>query len=82
MEELKIIYEHGQPHGIRDKGGFLFFFPTVSKYTGQEERYRAEVEELYALADYLLLSLEGRNEEEIFPGTNDALEKLNIKGRE
>ena len=57
MKGLKIIYEHGQPHGIRDEGGFLFFFHKVSKYTGQDERYREELKELFELADYLLESL-------------------------
>lgn len=56
-DELQIIYKHGKPKGIRDRGGFLFFFPTVSKYTGQEERYRQEINQQYALADYLLNSL-------------------------
>ena len=56
--ELRIIYKHGQPEGIRDKGGFLFFFPKVSKYEGQEERYRLEIEQSYRLSDYLLNMLE------------------------
>lgn len=54
---LQIVYEHGAPKGIRDSGGYLFFFPRVSKYTGQEERYRLEVAQQLALADYLLGSL-------------------------
>ena len=57
MEGLKITYEHGQPDGIRDKNGFLFFFHKVLKYTGQDERYREELKELFELADYLLESL-------------------------
>jgi len=56
-DKLQVIYEHGQPKGIRDAGGFLFFFPTVSKYQGQEERYRQEIEQQYKLADYLLNAL-------------------------
>ncbi len=51
---LKIIYENGQPHGIRDRGGYLFFFREISKYSGQEKRYREEIERAYSLADYLL----------------------------
>ena len=59
--ELQIIYEHGQPEGIRDKGGFLLFFPKVSKWSNQEERYREEIAERYRLADYLLKKLEQSN---------------------
>ena len=57
MKGLQIIYKNNKPYGIRDEGGFLFFFVNISKYTGQEERYRKEVEEQYELADYLLSSL-------------------------
>jgi hypothetical protein len=62
-EKLQIIYKNHKPYGIRDDGGYLFFFSDVSKYPGQEERYRSEVEEQFALADYLLQSLEERKEE-------------------
>ena len=62
-EELMITYESGQPHGIRDVHGYLFFFTRVTKFTGQEERYRSEIEEQYALADYLLAALAIRIEE-------------------
>ena len=54
MKELKIIYKHNKPYGIRDSGGFLFFFTNIFKYSGQEERYRQEIEEQFELADYLL----------------------------
>jgi hypothetical protein len=54
---LKIIYKNNKPHGIRDNGGFLFFFTSIDKYQGQEERYRQEVEQQYQLADYLLKHL-------------------------
>ena len=57
MEELRIIYKNNKPYGIRDSSGFLFFFAGISKYTGQEERYRQEVQEQYELADYLLNAL-------------------------
>jgi len=53
-EDLRIIYKHNKPYGIRNKGGFLFFFIKISKFPNQEERYRKEVEEQYKLADYLL----------------------------
>jgi len=54
---FQIIYKQNKPYGIRDENGFLFFFAGIMKYTGQEERYRQEVEEQYELADYLLKSL-------------------------
>ena len=55
--EIKIIYKHNKPYGIRDSGGFLFFFTGVDKYSGQEERYREEIEQQFRLADYLLEAL-------------------------
>jgi len=58
--KLQIIYKNNKPYGIRDETGFLFFFAGVSKFPGQEERYRQEVEEQYRLADYLLASLLSR----------------------
>jgi hypothetical protein len=63
MSKLKIIYKNNKPYGIRDSGGFLFFFSDVHKYTGQEERYRQEVAEQYELADYLLNALQNRSEQ-------------------
>ena len=62
MEDLHIIYKDGKPHGIRDRGGFLFFFVNINKFPGQEERYRKEIEEQYGLARYLLKTLEERHE--------------------
>jgi hypothetical protein len=60
--KLQIIYKHNKPYGVRDSTGFLFFFADVSKYPNQEERYRQEVQEQFALADYLLSSLQARGE--------------------
>lgn len=57
-DQLKLVYEHGQPHGIRDRGGYLMFFPSVTKYEGQEERYRNELAQRSRLADFLLRSLQ------------------------
>lgn len=61
--ELKIIYKNNKPCGVRDSSGFLFFFADVSKYQGQEERYRLEVEQQYKLADFLLAALQSYNAE-------------------
>jgi len=58
MQDVKIIYKHNKPYGIRDKGGFLFFFSGINKYQNQEERYREEIEERFKLADYLKSKLE------------------------
>lgn len=52
--DVEIIYKNGCPYGIRDESGYLLFFTKVSKYTGQENRYRKDVEQQYKLADYLL----------------------------
>lgn len=56
-EKLEIVYKNNKPYGIRDEGGFLFFFINITKYSDQEERYRREVEEQFELADYLLEKL-------------------------
>ena len=58
-----VIHKHNKPQGIRDETGFLFFFAGISKYTGQEERYRQEVQEQYELADFLLNALQHKEEE-------------------
>lgn len=50
----QIIYKNGKPDGIRDEGGFLLFFPEITKWSGQEERYRSEIHEQYKLADKIL----------------------------
>lgn len=55
--EIQITYKGDLPDGIRDKGGYLFFFTEVSRYQGQEERYKREVEDTHKLADFLLLKL-------------------------
>ncbi len=56
-DRLQITYLNGKPRGIRDRGGILFLFPTVSKYIGQEERYRQEIKQQHDLVDYLLKAL-------------------------
>jgi hypothetical protein len=53
MKQLQIIYKNNKPQGIRNETGFLLFFTQISKYPGQEERYRQEVEEQFKMADYL-----------------------------
>jgi hypothetical protein len=41
--EVRVIYEHGEPHGVRDVSGYLCHFNRVPKFEGQEERYRREL---------------------------------------
>ncbi len=59
-EDLRIIYQMEMPYGIRNKAGFLFFFTSVTKYTGQDERFTRETKELNDMADYLLESLKNQ----------------------
>ena len=58
--ELKITYKHHKPYRIRDKDGYLLFFPPITQYPGQPERYRNDIEEQFALADFLLQALAQR----------------------
>jgi len=60
--KVQIICKNNKPYGIRDDAGFLFFFTKVSKFQGQEERYRQELEEQFTLADYLLTALQERGQ--------------------
>ena len=55
--EVRIIHKYGQPYGIRDDGGYLLFFPTISKYTDQEERYIKEIQECFDLAEKIKKTL-------------------------
>ena len=57
MEELQIIHKNGQPYGIRDKGGYILFFPKVSKYDNQEERYIEEIKQRFDIAEKILKAL-------------------------
>ena len=57
-KEYKIIYKNNKPYGIRDNGGYLFFFSPIFKYEGKEEIYRNEIMEQYKLADFLKKQLE------------------------
>jgi len=52
--DVTVIYENDAPHGLRNKSGYQFFFPKVTKFSGQEERYQRELEEQRNLARYLV----------------------------
>lgn len=55
--KARIIYKNNKAYGIRDDGGYLFFFANITRFTGQDERYREEIEEQLKLADYLVAVL-------------------------
>jgi len=59
-KDLEVYYKNGRPQCIRDITGVLFFFSDIQHYNGQEERYKEEVMEQYALAEYLLVALKNR----------------------
>lgn len=48
--KIDIIFQGGQVFGIRDEGGYLVFFPKVTKYEGQETRYKNQVMKFRKLA--------------------------------
>lgn len=60
----RIIFEHGEPHGIRDDNGFLCFLHPVTKYPCQEDRYKKELAERRAAAELIVAAL--NNEQPAF----------------
>lgn len=54
---MKIIYKNNKPYGIKNNNGFLLFFPKITKYTGQENRYRKEIQKQKEFAEFLLETL-------------------------
>lgn len=50
-------YEGTRPHGIRDRGGYLLFFPKITSYTGQPERFKREIAEQHELAETIMTAL-------------------------
>lgn len=56
--KYEIVLKNNKPHGIRNEDGFLLFFPDITKYLNQEERYKEELVEQFSLADYIKLQLE------------------------
>ena len=56
--DLQIVnHSNGQPNYIRDNSGMLFKFREITRYPGQDERYKDEVKQLEDLAGFLLASL-------------------------
>ncbi len=42
---LEVIFQRDKAYGVRNTGGYLCFMRKVSHYTGQDERYKAEIKE-------------------------------------
>ena len=61
--KIRIIYKHGQPYGIRDNTGYLLFFPKVTKYSDQEDRYLKELQESFSLAKIIADNLQPETDE-------------------
>ena len=64
MDDVKLIIENGTPKAIRNTDGYLFTFTKISKYPDQDERYRREIIEQFALADYLVSVLKNYDSQE------------------
>jgi hypothetical protein len=61
-DKLHIIYKEDLfgnrlARYVRDRGGMLFEFRRPSRYQGQDDRYKREVEQVNKLALFLLDSL-------------------------
>ena len=54
---VRLIYQHGEPHGIRDNAGYLCMFNKVTKFSNQEERYQRELAQRRAIAEFILNAL-------------------------
>ena len=50
---VRVVYQHGDPHCLRDDSGVICFFPRVTKFPGQDDRYRRELQERADIADFL-----------------------------
>ena len=57
--EVRVIYEHGEPTGVRDDTGFLCHFHRVNHWSGQEDRYREELARRARQAEVVAAALRG-----------------------
>ncbi len=58
-DNLQVIYQiNDHPYGIRDSGGFLFFFSSITKYPGQDDRYQRECQDQIDLANVLMTAID------------------------
>ncbi|HQZ67729.1 MAG TPA: hypothetical protein PLY87_21715 [Planctomycetaceae bacterium] len=55
--DVRLVYEWGEPRGIRDDHGFICFFNPVAKFSGQEERYQRELDERRQTVEFILQAL-------------------------
>ena len=80
-QDYWIVRENGQIKGIRNKGGFVLFFPKVTKWSGQEERYKEELKQQEDLAesitDFLNDTIDDPNYKSEAWGTGEDFELLN-----
>jgi len=51
------VYGNPVVEGIRDETGYILFFRTIARYSGQEPRYEKEVTEINAIAEKILQAL-------------------------
>jgi hypothetical protein len=66
---VRVIYEHGEPHCVRDDSGVICLFNPVTKFPGQDERYRREMRERAAIADFVCRALAEADRLEELPST-------------
>lgn len=58
LEVWRLIKEEsGKPRGIRNRGGYLLFFPDITRYPDQEERYQRELKEQIEIAQTIVKAL-------------------------
>jgi hypothetical protein len=55
--QVRVIYEHGEPHCIRDDSGVICSFNAVTKFPGQEERYLRELNDRQQIAGFICKAL-------------------------
>lgn len=51
------VFRNEKPYGIRNKAGYILFFREISRYEGQEERYKTECFEVTCISKLIVDSL-------------------------
>jgi len=49
----ELIYKYNRVYGIRDKGGYVVFFPRITEWPNQQERYQKEIKQQMKFAEKL-----------------------------
>lgn len=57
VEHETFSFKGTRAHGIRDEGGYLMFFPRISKYTDQLDRFKREIAEQNEMAQTIMEAL-------------------------